>query len=68
MASGEHVIIWAGRFILWCSRVRIRAGRFVCSMLTLEGYASGEVRSCWITCVGLQAGKSVELDYERGGS
>jgi len=29
---------------------------------------SREVRSCWITCVGLRAGRSVELDYERGGS
>jgi len=38
MASGKHVIIWAGRFILWCSRVRIQVGRFVCSVLTLEGY------------------------------
>ena len=27
-----------------------------------------EVRSHWITCVGLQAGRYVELDYERGGS
>ncbi|QCE06934.1 hypothetical protein DEO72_LG9g1948 [Vigna unguiculata] len=27
--------------------------------------ASGEVRSCWITCVGLRVGRSVELDYER---
>jgi len=36
MNGDEHVIIWAGRFILWCSRVRIQMGRFVCSVLTLE--------------------------------
>jgi len=34
----------------------------------LRDAASGEVRSWWITCVGLQAGRSVELDYERGSS
>jgi len=28
----------------------------------------GEVRDWWITCVGLRAGRSVEQDYERGGS
>ncbi|QCD97313.1 hypothetical protein DEO72_LG6g2023 [Vigna unguiculata] len=27
--------------------------------------ASGEVRSCWIMCVGLRVERSVELDYER---
>jgi len=32
MASDEHVMIWAGRFISWCSRV----GKFVCFVLTLE--------------------------------
>jgi len=37
MVGGEHVIIWAGRLILWRSCVRIEAGRFVCSVLTLEG-------------------------------
>jgi len=37
MTSGEHVIIWARRFIIWCFHVRIRPGRFVCSVLTLEG-------------------------------
>jgi len=36
MDGGEHVMIWARRFITWYSRVRIRAGRFVCSVLTLE--------------------------------
>jgi len=36
MAGGEHVMIWAGRFISWCSRVGIRARRFVCFVLTLE--------------------------------
>jgi len=33
----EHVIIWAGRFILWSSHARMQAGRFVCSVLTIEG-------------------------------
>jgi len=28
----------------------------------------GEIRGWWITCVGLRAGRSVEQDYERGGS
>jgi len=37
MDGGEHVIIWTGRFILLCSRVRIRVGRFICSVLKLEG-------------------------------
>jgi len=36
MDGGEHVMIWAGRFKSWYSRVGIRAGRFVCSVLTLE--------------------------------
>jgi len=27
-----------------------------------------EVRSWWITCVGLRAGRSVEQDHEWGGS
>jgi len=34
----------------------------------LRDAACGEVRIWWITCVGLRAGRSVELDYERGGS
>jgi len=34
----------------------------------LRDVACGEVRIWWITCVGLRAGRSVELDYERGGS
>jgi len=34
----------------------------------LRDAACGEVRSWWITCVGLQADRSVEHDYERGGS
>jgi len=37
-----------------------------CSHLT--DAACGEVRSRWITCVGLRAGRSVEQDYEQGGS
>jgi len=37
MAGGEHMIIWTGRFILWCSRVRIWVGRIICSTLTLDG-------------------------------
>jgi len=36
MDGGEHVMIWAGRFLSWYSRVEIRAGRFVCFVLTLE--------------------------------
>jgi len=36
MAGGEHMMIWAARFISWYSRLGIRAGRFVCFMLTLE--------------------------------
>jgi len=34
----------------------------------LRDVAYGEVRSWCITCVGLQAGRSIEQDYERGGS
>ena len=34
----------------------------------LRDATCGEVRGWWITCVGLRAGKSVEQDYERGGS
>jgi len=30
----------------------------------LRDVACGEVRSWWITCVGLRAGRSVEQDYE----
>jgi len=37
MDGGEHVMIWARRFISSYSRVGIRAGRFVCFTLTLEG-------------------------------
>jgi len=36
MDGGEHVMIWAGRFISSYCRVGIRAGRFVSSVLTLE--------------------------------
>jgi len=36
MGGGEHMMIWAGRFISCYSRVGIRTGRFVCSVLTLE--------------------------------
>jgi len=35
MIGDEHVIIWVERLILWCSRVRIREWRFVCSVITL---------------------------------
>ena len=38
------------------------------SCLHLRDAACGEVRSWWITCVGLRAGRFVEQDYERGGS
>ena len=31
----------------------------------LRDAACGEVRSWWITCVGLRVGRSVEQDYER---
>jgi len=34
----------------------------------LRDAVCGEVRSLWITCVGLRAGRSVEYDYEREGS
>jgi len=49
-----HVMIWAGRFISSYSRVGIRAGRFVCSVLTLRDATCGEVRGlvdhmCWTT-------------------
>ena len=44
-----------------------RVGSYVpCSHL--RDAACEEVRSWWITCVGLRAGRSVEQDYERGGS
>jgi len=36
-------------------------------MMLSCGDTSGKVRS-WITCVGLRAGRSVKLDYQRGGS
>jgi len=34
----------------------------------LRDAACEEVRSWWITCVGLRAGRFVEQDYEQGGS
>jgi len=34
----------------------------------IRDVASVENHSWWITCVGLRTGRSVELDYERGGS
>jgi len=34
----------------------------------LRDVACGEVRSWWITCVAIRASRSVELDYEWGGS
>ena len=34
----------------------------------LRDVVCGKVRSWWITCVGLQADKSIEQDYDRGGS
>jgi len=46
-----------GLYLLY-SCVGIRAGRFVCSMLTLEVSMSGEVHSRY----------SRMLDYERAGS
>jgi len=36
MVDDEHVMIWAGRFISWYSRVGIQTARFVCSVLTFE--------------------------------
>jgi len=44
------------------SCVGIQAGRFVCSVLTLEAAMSGEVQQVF-TRVGLRMGKFVELDY-----
>jgi len=44
-----------------------RGGSYV-SCSHLRAATSGKVRSCWIMCVGLQVRRSVELDYERGGS
>jgi len=34
----------------------------------LRDASCGELCGWWITCVGLRAGRSVEQDYERGGS
>jgi len=34
----------------------------------LRDATCGKVRGWWITYIGLQAGRSVEQDYERGGS
>jgi len=34
----------------------------------LRDAACGEVRGWWITYVGLRTGRSIEQDYERGGS
>ena len=34
----------------------------------LRDATCGEVRGWWITCVRLRADRSVEQDYERGGS
>jgi len=42
------------------------SGEVLCSHLRTT--VSREARSCWITCVGLWVGRSIELDYERGGS
>jgi len=68
VTSDEYVMIWAGRFISWCSYVGIRAGRFAVTCSHLRAAVSGDVRSWWIRYVGLRAWRSIELDYGRGGS
>jgi len=51
--------------ILSCGYKRV-SSYIPCSHL--RDAASGKVRSWWITCVGLRAGRFEELDYERGSS
>ena len=68
MDDGEHVMILVGRLISYYSRVGIRAGRFYVSSSHLRDVASEELRNWWITCVGLQTGRSVKQDYERESS
>jgi len=46
MAGGEHVIKWTRRFTLWCSDVRIRAGKFYVLCSHLKATVSKEVLSC----------------------
>jgi len=70
MDGGEHVMIWAGRFISWYSHVGIRTGRFVCFVLTLERCCEREGswlvdHMCWtigreVRRVGLRAGRFIE--------
>ena len=59
--SGEVPIL-----LLSCGDTSEVGSYILCSHL--RDAACGEVRSWWITCVGLRAGGSIELDYERGGS
>ena len=51
--SYPDALVWGSSYVS-CSHLRV--------------VASGEVHSWWITYVGLWAGRSVELDYEWGGS
>jgi len=59
MAGGEHMMIWAGRFIsdtlMWGYE---REGSYV-SCSHLRDVVSREVHSWWITSVGLWTGRSV---------
>ena len=60
MSREVHILL------LSCGDI-IEVGSYV-SCSHLRDAACGEVRSWWITCVRLRAGRSVEQDYERGGS
>ena len=52
--------------LLSCGDMSEVGSYVLCSQL--RDVVCREVRSWWITCVGLRAGWSVEKDYERGGA
>jgi len=52
--------------LLSCGDTSVVGSYVLCSHL--RDAACGEVRSWWITCVGLWADRSVEQNYERRGS
>ena len=60
MSGDVHILL------LSCGDMR-EVGSYV-SWSHLRDATCGEIRSWWITCVGLRAGRSVEQDYEREGS